>query len=505
MMHRSPRFDVNPHPDASLAYVAGVSTYVEDVDGNLLVVGFINATSGQSVVDYLQIGGDNATLKVDTPEIWDTNEALNISTTFDINDPPLNQGTARYIQLGPTGEFSQGNSVTMNADDVANFTGIRLETVTFNADAGGQFAHEFFGMWLQGPTIGTNTPTITDNIGIKLSTGTAGTNNFSIESDRPHKITVSTGTAPFTISSTTVVTNLNADLLDGEHASAFADASHNQPASTITAGTFASGNFVFPADLTVNGKLDVEGNTTLGNATSDRVSFTARVLTDIDPSAHATHDLGATGLAWRNIWWSDGGQLRDDQGGSIELGDQGTTATTPFIDWHSGTTSLDYDYRMLASGGTAASGNGKMTYVGLEHNFSAGGLTMGAPTGGQKGTGTINVATNIYKNNTAYTNPDYVFEDEFIGRGQGQSRRPNQDREDNEGWEYKPRLPLPALKAHIAQTHRMPNIRPGPMGIFDRADVLLEIVEENTLYTIENFEKIEALEARLLVLETGSE
>lgn len=38
---------------------------------------------------------------------------------------------------------------------------------------------------------------------------------------RQQKFTVATGTSPFTVSSTTVVSNLNADLLDGQHASAF--------------------------------------------------------------------------------------------------------------------------------------------------------------------------------------------------------------------------------------------------------------------------------------------
>lgn len=38
---------------------------------------------------------------------------------------------------------------------------------------------------------------------------------------RQQKFTVATGTSPFTVSSTTVVSNLNADLLDGYHASAF--------------------------------------------------------------------------------------------------------------------------------------------------------------------------------------------------------------------------------------------------------------------------------------------
>lgn len=37
------------------------------------------------------------------------------------------------------------------------------------------------------------------------------------------------------------------------------------------------------------------------------------------------------------------------------------------------------------------------------------GVQIGAPVGGDKGAGSLNVATDIYKNNTAYTNPDYVF------------------------------------------------------------------------------------------------
>ena len=43
--------------------------------------------------------------------------------------------------------------------------------------------------------------------------------------------------SPFTVDSTEVVTNLNADLLDGNEASAFATASHNHSASAITSGT----------------------------------------------------------------------------------------------------------------------------------------------------------------------------------------------------------------------------------------------------------------------------
>ena len=45
--------------------------------------------------------------------------------------------------------------------------------------------------------------------------------------------TVATGTAPMQVSSTTNVTNLNADLLDGQHAAAFAMAAHNHDSSYV--------------------------------------------------------------------------------------------------------------------------------------------------------------------------------------------------------------------------------------------------------------------------------
>jgi len=48
------------------------------------------------------------------------------------------------------------------------------------------------------------------------------------------KSLIQSGTAPFIISSTAVNENLNADLLDGEHASAFADAGHTHTESDIT-------------------------------------------------------------------------------------------------------------------------------------------------------------------------------------------------------------------------------------------------------------------------------
>jgi len=64
----------------------------------------------------------------------------------------------------------------------------------------------------------------------------------------------------------------------------------------------------------------------------------------------------------------------------IELGDtRGGSATTPFLDWHSGATAVDYDFRMLASGGDGTVGNGTMTFTGNAFYVNAW-TTLNRPT-----------------------------------------------------------------------------------------------------------------------------
>ena len=48
--------------------------------------------------------------------------------------------------------------------------------------------------------------------------------------------------------------------------------------------------------------LSVTGNTTLGDAASDTVTVTADIASDLIPSADGTHDLGATGAEWQDLF-----------------------------------------------------------------------------------------------------------------------------------------------------------------------------------------------------------
>lgn len=115
------------------------------------------------------------------------------------------------------------------------------------------------------------------------------------------------------------------------------------------------------------------------------------------------------------------------------------------------------------------------------------GLTIGAPTGGDKGAGTINCAADIYKNNSAYTNPDFVLEKFYTG-----CIVKFADRERASG--YEGLMPLKQLRDYTRSNLRLPRITDEPVGMFERGDIALEKIEEAYLYILELHERITDLE-----------
>jgi hypothetical protein len=113
------------------------------------------------------------------------------------------------------------------------------------------------------------------------------------------------------------------------------------------------------------------------------------------------------------------------------------------------------------------------------------GVQVGSPTGGDKGAGTINTAADIYKNNSAYTNPDYALE----------MWRDGQIKQfaDNPGAATYHRLTLGEIKAHIVNNLRLPGFSDQPTGIFERGDLVLEKLEEIFTHLIEMDERLEAI------------
>jgi hypothetical protein len=120
----------------------------------------------------------------------------------------------------------------------------------------------------------------------------------------------------------------------------------------------------------------------------------------------------------------------------------------------------------------------------------ANGMTIGAPAGGFKGTGTLNCAADVYKNNTAYTNPDYALEHWATGKIEQYA--------DNDGAsEYQGLVPLSDLAEFMRTKLRLPGIDREPMGAFERMDKVLEKVEEAFIYITQLSERLSALEERV--------
>jgi hypothetical protein len=116
-----------------------------------------------------------------------------------------------------------------------------------------------------------------------------------------------TGFAQITGNSATLAITPQAGFLTASIVNTVADLINFGSAATIINIGNAAGAVTF------NGNINANGNTTLGNANSDRVLFNAYVTSSILPSNDSAFDLGSPGLRWQNVYTGDL-HLRNDRG-----------------------------------------------------------------------------------------------------------------------------------------------------------------------------------------------
>lgn len=125
------------------------------------------------------------------------------------------------------------------------------------------------------------------------------------------------------------------------------------------------------------------------------------------------------------------------------------------------------------------------------------GWEIGAPTGGDKGAGTMNFAADIYKNNTAYDNPDYVLEHWATGKIVRFKANDGADR-------YDGLRPLASVERFVRRRLVLPRIEEARraagksgLGAFGGGDAVLATLEEAYLYLFQQEARIRALEEKL--------
>lgn len=116
------------------------------------------------------------------------------------------------------------------------------------------------------------------------------------------------------------------------------------------------------------------------------------------------------------------------------------------------------------------------------------GMDVGGATGGDKGSGTINCAGDIYKNNTAFTNPDFVFEHAYRGDIVQFADSPGADT-------YPGLMSLEATEAYARKHWQLPRVAEAS-GIFSRSDIILEKIEELYLHLFAIQHRLKSVELR---------
>lgn len=122
------------------------------------------------------------------------------------------------------------------------------------------------------------------------------------------------------------------------------------------------------------------------------------------------------------------------------------------------------------------------------------GVLLGAPTGGDKGDGTLNAAGDIYKNGTAFTNPAFVFEKIYTGKIERFT-----DRAKAIGLShYQPNVNLEDIEFFVKTHYDLPLMAELPdAGLFDRGDLLLATIEEAYWHLFRLHDRVKDLESRL--------
>ena len=213
----------------TLPAATGTVALTSDIGNGSLSVSTNNGLTGSVSFTANQSGNTSSTLGL-------TGQALalhNLATNGIIARTGTGTVAARTITA------STGISIT-NGDGVAGNPTITNTGVTTIAGTANQV------------TASASTGAVT--LSLPQNIHTAATPTFA-------RLTLSqaTGTAPFTVTSTTVVTNLNADLLDGQQGSFYLDTSADAQVK--------SGN------LTVSGTFAANGGVTLGDATGDALTI----------------------------------------------------------------------------------------------------------------------------------------------------------------------------------------------------------------------------------------
>ena len=167
------------------------------------------------------------------------------------------------------------------------------------------------------------------------------------------------------------------------------DASRNLGSNAVKWNNLYVETILTDANTTVGGNLGVNGNTTLGNANTDTITFTAKATSDLLNDTDSTYDIGDTTNRWANIFvdttTGTNANLGNIQIGTTNANEIDTGSGNLTIDSAGGTTTIDDN---AAITGTATiTGDTEISSTTVSTSTTSGALVVGGGAG---------IAENLY-------------------------------------------------------------------------------------------------------------
>ena len=340
-----------------VVYASSATAYASTTAGTNTQVLIGNASGAPTWTNISGLSVSSATTATSATSATTATTATNLSGTT-VNSLPYQSasGTTSYIAIGAAGRVLTVNGTANGYIWSAPLTNPMTTAGDIIYGGASGTATRLAGSATNGHVLTYNTTTNAP----QWSASAAGYTAPTLGSTSIGSGATVTNVAGLTINSTTIPTS--ATLLTSGGA----------------LGTPASGTLTNATGLPIAGLVASTtaalgvGSIELGHATDTTISRASAGVVNIEGvpivTTTATQTLSNKTMTAPLTIQSSGGVplflFQNDLNGNLEIGRIDGNASTPYIDFHSGATAVDYDTRIIASGGTGTTGQGTLTIAG---------------------------------------------------------------------------------------------------------------------------------------------
>ena len=306
---------------------------------------FVSLTGSETLTNKTLTSPTLNSPTINSPTIvFEGSTADSFETTLAVTDPTADRTITLPNSTGNLlthGDFSGDATVsssgaitlaTVNSDTSATGSSTAIPVITANA---------------KGLVTSLSTASITTSLTVGADSGSndtvaLATDTLNFEGGSNITTTVSNNNIAVALDASPSITNLTVGgnvIFEGSTADSFETTLTVTDPTADRTITFPnkSGTVAMTSDITGGGgagsftTLATTGNVTLGDATSDTVTFNGRIASSLVPSADDTFDLGTSALRWRTLFVSastidlGGATISSDNTGTIQISAAGAT------------------------------------------------------------------------------------------------------------------------------------------------------------------------------------